>query len=503
MSSVTLPLLVLAPLPVEQLAVRGPREVVDVMRTGMGPRRAAAAAPLAAERDAAAVAVVGVCGAADPELRAGDLLLATELRRPGAETIRLEPPVGLLAALRDAGLSVSHGPIAGVEHPAGRQRRRELWRSGVSAVDMESSWLADAADGRPLIVLRAIADEAQRSLIDLRLPLAGLRALRSLHRAMPILHRWTAAVQPRTVLLAAPRSFCAGVERAIQVVERTLELLGPPVYVRKQIVHNTHVVQELAERGAVFVDEVDEVPRGATVVFSAHGVSPAVRQRAADRNLQVIDATCPLVNKVHAEARRFARQGHTIFLVGHEGHEEVEGTSGEAEGQIEVVESVSDVARLSPKDGVPLSYLTQTTLSVDETAEVVDALRARFGEAISGPPKDDICYATSNRQQALKAVARESDVVLVVGSENSSNSKRLVEVSQREDTPAYLIDDASEIQLGWLEGADVVGVTAGASAPEHLVEEVVAAVGTAGPVTVEDRTAIEEHTTFSLPKEVR
>ncbi|TWP46908.1 4-hydroxy-3-methylbut-2-enyl diphosphate reductase [Lentzea tibetensis] len=300
----------------------------------------------------------------------------------------------------------------------------------------------------------------------------------------------------RTVLLASPRSFCAGVERAIEIVDRLLEQRGGPIYVRKQIVHNVHVVASLEAKGAVFVEELDEVPPSATVVFSAHGVSPAVRDEAARRELDVIDATCPLVTKVHAEARRFAARGDTIVLIGHEGHEEVEGTMGEA--PMVLVETADDVARLD-LPGDQISYLTQTTLAVDETVEVVDALRAKYPTLLS-PGSDDICYATTNRQVAVKAVAEEADLVLVVGSRNSSNSVRMVELANRSGTPAYLVDDASEIKPEWLEGARVIGLSAGASAPPELVDEVISALG---PRSVVERTLAEETIQFTLPSAVR
>ncbi len=307
---------------------------------------------------------------------------------------------------------------------------------------------------------------------------------------------------PRTVLLAAPRSFCAGVERAITIVEQLLDQQDGSIYVRKQIVHNTHVVADLQARGAVFVDELEAVPDGATVVFSAHGVSPAVRSEAANRGLEVIDATCPLVTKVHAEARRFAARGDTVILIGHAGHEEVEGTLGEAPDQTVLVQTGDEVADLEVADPARVSYLTQTTLAVDETAEVVGALRARF-PALRGPASADICYATTNRQDALKAIAEESDLVLVVGSRNSSNSVRLVELAHRHGTPSYLIDDPSNIRPEWLHGVCVVGLTAGASAPPRLVEAVIAALTELGPVTVVERETTRETVHFTLPPTVR
>ncbi|MFC4858046.1 4-hydroxy-3-methylbut-2-enyl diphosphate reductase [Actinophytocola glycyrrhizae] len=303
----------------------------------------------------------------------------------------------------------------------------------------------------------------------------------------------------RTVLLAAPRSFCAGVERAIEIVEHALAQRGRPVYVRKQIVHNAHVVADLERRGAVFVDELTQVPPGATVVFSAHGVSPAVRGEAARTHLRVIDATCPLVTKVHAEARRFAARGDTVLLVGHAGHEEVEGTLGEAPDDTVLVEDVEQAWTVTVPDPERVSYLTQTTLAVDETEEILGVLRSRF-PFLKGPASDDICYATTNRQHALSAVAEQADLVLVIGSANSSNSVRLVELARRGGTPAHLIDDAGDIRPEWLDGVTTVGVTAGASAPPELVDEVVAALG---PVHVlEHRTATED-IRFTLPPSVR
>lgn len=304
---------------------------------------------------------------------------------------------------------------------------------------------------------------------------------------------------PHTVLLAAPRSFCAGVERAIDIVEHALAHRGRPVYVRKQIVHNAHVVADLESRGAVFVDELAEVPPGATVVFSAHGVAPAVRTEAAQRELDVIDATCPLVTKVHNEARRFAARGDTVLLIGHAGHEEVDGTLGEAPEHTILVEDVAQARSVTVPDPARVSYLTQTTLAVDETEEILAVLRSRFPR-LRGPASDDICYATTNRQRALSTVAEDADLVLVVGSANSSNSVRLVELARRGGTPAYLIDDATEIRPEWLEGVGTVGVTAGASAPPRLVAEVVAALG---PVTVLERETATESIRFTLPSAVR
>jgi 4-hydroxy-3-methylbut-2-en-1-yl diphosphate reductase len=314
----------------------------------------------------------------------------------------------------------------------------------------------------------------------------------------PWLH-WPLVV--KRIVLASPRGWCAGVERAVETVERALEQRGAPVYVRKQIVHNLHVVRELEARGAVFVDCVADVPEGETVVFSAHGVAPSVHARARARRLDTIDATCPLVSKVHAEARHYARRGYTILLIGHAGHEEVEGTMGEVPGSIVLVQSVEEAERLELPEDAPLAYLTQTTLSVDETGEIVDALRRHFPH-IEAPPKEDICYATTNRQLAVKEMLDEIDVLLVVGSRNSSNSNRLVEVARASGCGAYLIDTADDIDDRWLEGAEVVGVTSGASAPESLVQQVVAWFRRRGVEDVRGSHEPEE-VFFRLPLEVR
>jgi 4-hydroxy-3-methylbut-2-enyl diphosphate reductase len=301
----------------------------------------------------------------------------------------------------------------------------------------------------------------------------------------------------RTVLLASPRAFCAGVERAIDVVERELER-SPQVHVRRQIVHNAHVVAGLEAKGAVFVDEIAQIPRGSTVVFAAHGVAPQVWRQAADRQLTVVDATCPLVAKVHVEARRFAAAGHTVVLIGHAGHEEIEGVLGEIPDVARLVETVADVARLRVPDPDRVSYLTQTTLAVDETADIVAALIARF-PAIRGPGSADICYASTNRQDALASITEEADVVLVVGSSNSSNSLRLVELARRRGVPAYLVEDADQLQPGWTEAATVIGLTAGASAPPALVDEVIVALRRSGPLVVRERVVATETIQFRMP----
>ncbi len=307
----------------------------------------------------------------------------------------------------------------------------------------------------------------------------------------------------KRILLAKPRGYCAGVDRAVEAVELALEKHGAPVYVRKQIVHNRHVVETLEDRGAIFVDETDEVPQGALVVFSAHGVSPAVHAQAAARELRTIDATCPLVTKVHHEAKRFAREDFDILLVGHHGHEEVEGTAGEAPEHIQLVQTAQDVANVTVRDPEKVIWLSQTTLSVDETMQTVHALRERF-PALQNPPSDDICYATQNRQVAVKAMAAQCDLVLVVGSTNSSNSVRLVEVALQAGAGAgQLIDYAREIDDAWLDGVATVGVTSGASVPEVLVRGVLDHLAERGFGSVEEIMTAEETLTFSLPRELR
>src|SRR5215469_10207177 len=311
------------------------------------------------------------------------------------------------------------------------------------------------------------------------------------------------AVTTRRVLLARPRGYCAGVDRAVQAVEKALERYGPPVYVRKQIVHNTHVVRALEQRGAIFVDDTDAVPDQATVVFSAHGVSPQVRQQATQRGLNTIDATCPLVTKVHSEARRFAGQDYDILLIGHEGHEEVEGTTGEAPAHVHLVDGPGDVASVRVRDPGKVVWLSQTTLSVDETIETVAALRERF-PLLMDPPSDDICYATQNRQAAVKQIAPECDVLLVVGSRNSSNSVRLVEVARDAGAAAsYLVEDASAVREEWLADASCVGLTSGASVPEDLVAGVLKRLAGLGFGQVEDVDVVEENMVFALPRELR
>src|SRR5271166_5294992 len=309
------------------------------------------------------------------------------------------------------------------------------------------------------------------------------------------------AVSGKKIILLTPRGFCAGVVRAVDVVKIALDLYGAPIYVRKEIVHNRHVVDELREAGAIFIEELDEVPSGARVIFSAHGVSPAVRAQARERNLKVIDATCPLVTKVHLEAVKFAKKGFTIILIGHTDHDEVIGTLGEAPESTILVSNVEDVDRLKVRDPERVSFITQTTLSLDETKDIVERLRERYPK-IQGPAAQDICYATENRQLAVKAVIPLCQLLLVVGSQNSSNSRRLVEVCQKTGVPAYLIDDLREVKPEWLENIQIVSVTAGASAPENLVQELIESLQNRGFDQLEEMEIKEEDVRFNLPSEL-
>jgi 4-hydroxy-3-methylbut-2-en-1-yl diphosphate reductase len=511
-------LIICAPLAIEALAVRrglsggagpGRAEAVragdvqaEVVRAGYGPARAAAtAARLAAAGPPEALAVAGVGGGAVPDLRTGDVVVAT--RASYGDSVISLPSAPLLAGeLRRAGLRVRTGPVRTVDRLLKPPGLADVAAAGAIAVDMESAPLLAAAGGGPAAVVRAISDTPAHGVLSPHIISGGLAALRSLRQAAPALTRWAAACQPRRIVLASPRSFCAGVERAIEIVERALELHGAPVYVRKQIVHNSVVVAELAGRGAIFVDELSEVPDGATVVFSAHGVSPEVRREAERRDLRTVDATCPLVAKVHVEARRFAAEGYLVALIGHEGHEEVEGTLGEAPAAMALVQTAADVAGLRPADPAKVAYLMQTTLSVDEASTMVDALTDRF-PAARGPGSDDICYATTNRQLAVKAIAEQCDLVLVAGSANSSNSRRLVETAERAGTPAYLVDGPEDIQLGWLAGASAIGITAGASAPPAVVSQITDALAGLGQLEIAERTVVAESVQFGLPKEVR
>jgi 4-hydroxy-3-methylbut-2-enyl diphosphate reductase len=495
-------LLVAAPLVWEAAALRRRLSATEVRRTGMGFARSATAVPGLRSGQPAAVAVAGLGGALVSGLAPGDVVVATEVRTEHGPAVPTPAAALLVTALRRAGLTVHAGPVLSVDHVVHAAERTRLAETGALVVDMESAPLAALAADGPFAVLRVVVDTPDRPLVHPATVTGGIRALRALAALGPVLREWAALAGPRQVLLASPRSFCAGVDRAIDIVDKLLEQRGGPVYVRKQIVHNAHVVADLERRGAVFVEELDEVPTGSTTVFSAHGVAPSVRSEAVARDLDVVDATCPLVGKVHSEARRYARQDRTILFIGHAGHEETEGTLGEEPAHTVLVQDESEVDSIEVPDPRRVSYLMQTTLALDEADGIVSALRRRFPD-LTGPGSDDICYATTNRQRAARAVAESADLMLVLGSANSSNSRRLVEVCERDGTPAHLVDDVREVELGWLAGARTIGISAGASAPPTLVEELVSALRGLGPLDVTERSTTTETVRFTLPKEVR
>ncbi len=501
-------LTILAPMLIEAAALRrgvrdgGLGDAIGVLSVGMGPGSARRAGRKLGSGPGP-VLVAGVGGALAPGLAPGDVVLASEIRDPDGRVVRCADPTLLAAVLRAGGLNVHIGPIASSRKVVSGRARAALGSAGALAVDMESVWLAQAAGSRPVSVLRVVLDTPERELRNPVHTMSGLAsALRVLRRVGAEISRSTDLFAPRKVVLAAPRASCAGVDRAVEIVERVLSERGAPIYVRKQIVHNSHVVAGLEARGAVFVDELDEVPVGATAIFSAHGVSPAVRRQAGDRQLVVIDATCPLVAKVHAEARRFAASGSQIVLIGHEGHEEIEGTLGEAPERMRVIATAEEVQTLEVDDPERVAYLTQTTLAIDETADVVNALKVRFPK-LAGPSSSDICYATQNRQDAVRSLAVDCDLVLVVGSHNSSNSCRLVEVARRAGARAELVENAAEIRPALVASASRIGVTAGASAPEILVQGVVSALRALGDVDLSERQVAREEIHFKLPVEAR
>ena len=488
-----MPATVCTPLRTEQAALLGALSQ-PVLRTGRGPdrhRTSPVDGPLL---------VAGVAGALADGLLPGDVVVATELRTAMSRQPSQAAPL-LAGALSRLGLRMHTGPVLSTDHVVSGEERIRLAASGALAVDTESAFLADAAPAGQTIAIRAIVDTPRSPLLRPGTLWRGLAALRTLRRSAPAIDQWAAATGDRDIVLAGPRSFCAGVERAIDIVERALELHGGPVYVRRQIVHNVHVIGDLEQRGAVFVEEVDEIPAGSVTVLAAHGVAPSVRRAAEERQLHVIDATCPLVTKVHNEVRRFAARDNTIFLIGHHDHEEVIGTRGEAADNVIVVADVAEAEMVTVPDPQKVSYVMQTTLSVDEAEETAAVLRERFPE-LAAPRKDDICYATTNRQQAVRAVARQSDLVIVIGSQNSSNSQRLAEVAAAEGAEAHLVDDASAVDLRWLDGAHRVGVTAGASAPSQLVDELVRCLAGLGHVRVSETKVVDEDVRFTLPREV-
>jgi 4-hydroxy-3-methylbut-2-enyl diphosphate reductase len=476
-----------------------------VERTGMGPARAAAtaAALRATATDESAVAVVGLGGSLVRGLEPGELVVADKVFAADGAVVCELPGAALLAAeLQRAGLPARVGGVVTADHiVSGEEERAALASVGAVVVDMETSALLGAPWGRPVAVVRAISDAPGQDLISPRGLASVAKALRAIKASAPVLEAWATACGSRTVVEAEPRSFCAGVSRAISSVEAAIARFGTPIYVRRQIVHNEHVVSDLETKGAIFVRELDEVPDGATVVFSAHGVGRSVRAEAGLRQLQVIDATCPLVAKVHNEVRRFSERDYELVLIGHAGHDEVEGTLDEVPG-IRLVETPDDVASLDIQPGSKVAYATQTTLAPDEVETTVNALRDRFSD-LTGPRSSDICYATHNRQEAVKALAEDCDLVLVVGSATSSNSRRLVEVARRAGCRSELIDDESGLRLDWLSGAARIGLTAGASAPDFLVHRVAAALGALGELDIQRRPGRHEAVSFSLPPEVR
>jgi 4-hydroxy-3-methylbut-2-enyl diphosphate reductase len=504
-------LLVLAPLGIEARAFAGRARQSRVERVGMGPVRAARAADrLRAEFDepasgdtVTAIAVVGLGGGLVPDLVPGDVVVADRVLRPDGSVVGELGSAALIAgALRRAGLVVRVGSVVSTDHIVkGDAARGALAELGATVVDMESAALLDRPWGRPTAIVRAISDAPGQDLISPRTLVNVAKALKALRVAGPVLETWADSAAARTVVLASPRSFCAGVERAIHTVEAAIERFGTPVYVRRQIVHNDHVVSDLEQKGAVFVRELDEVPEGSTVVFSAHGVGQAVRADAAAKRLHVVDATCPLVAKVHNEVKRFARDDHDVVLIGHAGHDEVEGTMGEVPG-IVLVETPDDVAKLELEPTARVAFATQTTLAPDEVEATVAALRHRFAN-LTGPRSSDICYATHNRQEAVRAIAADCDLILVVGSATSSNSHRLVEVARRAGCRSQLIGDESDLRPEWLVGTPRIGLTAGASAPDFLVRRVVDALSSLGPLVVDTRSVHRETVSFSLPLEVR
>jgi 4-hydroxy-3-methylbut-2-enyl diphosphate reductase len=474
----------------ERDALHGAVSVPSIHAGRARSSRIAAAGPLL---------TAGLGAAISDQLRPGDVVVADELRMRG-EVMGCPAGPLLYGAVRRQGLRAYLGPV--VSTAQGRHDRTGVAAAcGALTVDTQPTDLAFLSPVGQTVALRVVvnAPSAPRGGPDTAW--RWLAALRALRAAAPAMNQWAAATGRREILLASPRSFCAGVERAVQIVQRALQRFSAPVYVRRQIVHNSHVVRELQSRGAVFVDELDMVPDGNTVVLAAHGVDPAVRRDAQARGLHVIDATCPLVQKVHSEVRRYAARGNTVFLIGHQEHEEVVGTRGEAPGSVVVVADPAQAATVRPADPAKVAYVMQTTLAADEAEQTAAVLRERF-PAIAAPPRDDICYATTNRQAAIREVAQRCELVLVLGSQNSSNSVRLTEVAEKCGPPAYLIDDLSDVDLRWLAGVRQIGITAGASAPPHLVDELVNCLSGLGPIRVREINVGREDVHFAMPSDV-
>ena len=498
-------LVVLCPLRIEARAFSAGASTATVVRTGAGMSKAATSAnrllrgPLPG-----ALGIAGVAGGLVAGLEPGTIVVADRVIDAADGTTVAEPASAPLiaAALLQRGLTAVVGTVASSERLVrGGTARARLATTGALAVDMETSALLRRGWDCPVAVLRVVADTPGREIGSPSIISGGRKALAALKAAAPVLEEWASALGERNVVMAGPRSFCAGVERAIETVNRALQRHGAPVYVRRQIVHNRHVVQDLEARGAVFVHELDEVPDDAVVVFSAHGVAPSIWAAAAERNLDVIDATCPLVAKVHHEVHRFSNRGYQVVLIGHAGHDETEGTLGEHPDLV-LIETEEDVERLEVRDPEKLAYITQTTLSPSDVSTIVGALSKRF-PSIVGPSAGDICYATQNRQEGVRAIASDCDLMVVVGSVNSSNTARLVEVAERAGCRAVMVDDEADLRLEDLQGARTVGVTAGASAPPLLVDRVVSALGGLGPLHIEERAVRTENVNFPLPVEVR
>ena len=503
-------LTVLTPLRLERRAVRSGATSARVVVTGAGPARSREYRRVNlngngnGHSERGPVVVAGFAGGLHPDLEPGDLVVATEVRLADGATCSF-PAARLLAGeLQRAGLRAMAGPIRSVERLARGGAREQLAADGAVAVDMESGWLLEGYPlGGAAAVVRAVVDTARRELVSPWTPYGTWRAAQSLRAAMPVLERWADATRPPAAWCSPPRGASAPAwsgpstswsapstataRRSTSAARSSTTCTSSPSW---------------PSAGPSSSTSSTRCPTGSRVVFAAHGVAPSVRDEAGDRDLQAIDATCPLVAKVHAEVRRFAGRGFQVLLIGHADHEEVEGTVGEAPDAITVVGHPDDVDTIEVADPDRVAYVTQTTLAVDDVAEVVARLRDRFPK-LEGPPRDDICYATQNRQDAARALAQQCDLVLVVGSRNSSNSNRLVEVVRREGCEAHLVDDDGEVELAWLAGARTVGITAGASAPEAMVQRVVAALGALGPVEVEECPVVREDVRFTLPAEVR
>jgi 4-hydroxy-3-methylbut-2-en-1-yl diphosphate reductase len=497
-------LLLLVPTRREERALATEATQTEVVRMGPGSSRAASSARgLAVASRHGALAVAGLASGLRDDVVPGTVVVADRvLAADGSVVAVLDSAAVIAAELAARGARVMLGPVISTSAGATTaDRRASLVATGALAVDRQTALLLNAPWGIPAAVVRVVASNSRQRRQWWGGRAETSSAVRQLRQVGHVLDLWGQAIADRRVLLAGPRSFCAGVERAITTVERALDRYGAPVYVRRQIVHNRHVVEGLEQRGAIFVQELDEVPRGAIAVLSAHGVSPGVRAEAVKRELRVIDATCPLVSKVHHEVMRFAERGFQMVLIGHPGHDETEGTLGESD-DISIVAEPGDVERLEVRDPQKLAYLTQTTLSPSDVSAIVTKLSERF-PAIVGPRAADICYATQNRQDAVVAIAPECDFVLVVGSSNSSNAARLVEVSERAGCRAVLIDDETQLRMEWFETVRTVGVTAAASSPPQLVDRVVQAVRGLGATEVETRVTRTENVTFPLPMEVR